>query len=69
MKQFDFPLVSIIMPAYNAEEYLEIAIKSVIDQTYKNWELIIVDDCSTDSTSDICDEWKKKDSRIKQTVI
>ena len=60
MKQFDFPLVSIIMPAYNAEEYLEIAIKSVIDQTYKNWELIIVDDCSTDSTSDICDEWKKK---------
>lgn len=65
MKQFDFPLVSIIMPAYNAEEYLEIAIKSVIDQTYKNWELIIVDDCSTDSTSDICDEWKKKDSRIK----
>ena len=41
MKQFDFPLVSIIMPAYNAEEYLEIAIKSVIDQTYKNWELMI----------------------------
>lgn len=46
-------LVSVIMPSYNASKYIEVAIKSVLSQTYKKWELIIVDDCSTDNTLDI----------------
>ena len=46
-------LVSIIMPAYNAEKYIAEAIESVLKQTYTNWELIIVNDCSTDATEQI----------------
>ena len=46
-------LVSIIMPSYNTAQYIEETIESVIEQTYTNWELIIVDDCSTDNTDDI----------------
>ncbi len=45
-------LVSIIMPAYNAEEYIEEAIRSVLSQTYQNWELFIINDGSTDTTED-----------------
>ena len=43
-------LVSIVMPSYNTAQYIGKSIQSVINQTYKNWELIIVDDCSTDNT-------------------
>lgn len=46
-------LVSVIMPSYNTAEYIKQSIQSVIDQTYTNWELIIVDDCSTDNTDEI----------------
>lgn len=46
-------LVSIIMPSYNTEKYILASIRSVREQTYKNWELIIVDDCSTDNTLDV----------------
>ncbi len=46
-------LVSIIMPSYNTAEYIKESIQSVINQSYTNWELIIVDDCSTDNTDDI----------------
>ena len=49
----DKPLVSVIMPAYNAELYISEAIESVIDQTFRNWELIIIDDGSTDATAEI----------------
>lgn len=58
-------LISIIMPAYNAENYISDAINSVIAQTYHNWELIIVDDGSTDNTSQTVKEWLVKDNRIQ----
>lgn len=58
-------LVSVIMAAYNAEQYIEESIKSVINQTYTKWELIICDDCSTDRTYEICERYRKKDDRIK----
>lgn len=58
-------LVSIVMPAYNAEKYIVSAIESVIKQTYTNWELIVVDDCSTDSTVKIVQNFLVNDRRIK----
>lgn len=58
------PLVSVIMPAYNAERFIGEAIKSVINQTYKNWELIVIDDCSTDKTLDEINKFH--DCRIKK---
>jgi len=58
-------LVSIIMPLYNSSRYLAESIQSVLGQTYKNWELIIVDDCSTDGSYELVLECAKKDSRIK----
>src|SRR5690349_25117803 len=58
-------LISVIMPAYNAEKFVAESISSVITQTYKNWELIIVDDGSTDNTKNIIEEFAKHDARIK----
>lgn len=59
------PEISIIMPAYNAEKYIGFAIESIIRQTFKNWELIIVDDCSTDNTVDIVDDYSCKYKNIR----
>ena len=59
------PLISIIMPAYNAEKYIEEAINSILNQTYKAFELIIVDDCSTDETVNIIKKYN--DHRIRYT--
>ena len=59
----DNELVSIIMPSYNVEKYIESSIKSVQSQTYDNWELIIIDDCSSDNTVKVIR--KIQDSRIK----
>lgn len=56
-------LVSIIMPSYNTGRYIKETIQSVLDQTYKSWELIIVDDCSTDNTEEVV--VSIKDERIK----
>ena len=47
------PLVSVVMPAYNAEKYIGEAIRSVQSQTYTNWVLLVIDDCSTDHTVDV----------------
>ncbi|MFE7063735.1 glycosyltransferase family 2 protein [Sutcliffiella sp. NPDC057660] len=58
-------LISIIMPAYNCERYIEEAIKSVIEQTYQFWELIVIDDGSRDNTVRIIKELSIKDTRIK----
>ncbi len=57
--------VSIIMPAYNSELYIEPAIHSVIEQTYRNWELLVIDDGSTDSTCSIVQRLAANDDRIK----
>lgn len=59
------PLVSIIVPIYKVEDYLERCIKSLVVQTYKNIEIILVDDGSPDSCPVICDFWSKEDKRIK----
>ena len=59
----DYGLVSIIMPNYNGEKYLNETIESVLSQTYPNWELLFVDDCSTDSSLEIVESYN--DIRIK----
>jgi len=59
------PEISVIMSVYNGEEYIAEAIESVIGQSFTDWELIIVNDCSTDGTADILDDFAKKDSRVK----
>lgn len=61
----DRPLVSIIMPAYNAEKFIKEAIHSVINQTYQNWELIVIDDGSTDYTANIISDFVHLDARLK----
>jgi glycosyltransferase involved in cell wall biosynthesis len=59
------PFVSIVTPVYNGEKYLTECVKSVLSQTYKNWEYIILDNCSTDRTYEIAKQYAKNDSRIK----
>lgn len=59
------PRISIIMPVFNAEKYLKRAIDSVLAQTFTNWELLLIDDGSTDSSPQICNEYAYNDSRIK----
>jgi glycosyltransferase involved in cell wall biosynthesis len=62
------PLVSVLMTSYNREDYIAEAIESVINSTYQNFELIIVDDCSTDNTVSIARDFLSKDTRIKLYV-
>lgn len=59
------PLITIVIPVYNVENYLHKCVNSVINQTYSNLEIILVDDGSPDKCGQICDEYKKKDNRIK----
>lgn len=59
------PAVSVIMPVYNSKEYLKDAVKSVLRQTFTDFELILVDDGSTDGSGNLCDDFSKQDSRIK----
>ena len=59
------PILSIIVPIYNVEDYLERCIKSILNQTFSDFELILVDDGSTDSSLKICNEFKVKDKRVQ----
>ena len=59
------PLISVIVPVYKTESYLEKCVRSIVNQTYTNLEIILVDDGSPDNCPAMCDEWAKKDSRIK----
>ena len=58
-------MISIIIPIYKVEQYLDECVTSIINQTYKDLEIILVDDGSPDSCPQMCDEWAKKDARIK----
>ncbi len=62
------PLVSVIMPSFNAEKYIAASIESVLQQTYGNWELIITDDCSSDRTPEIAQSYSEQDHRINFVV-
>lgn len=58
-------IVSVIIPVYNVEKYLDKCLKSVVNQTYKELEILLVDDGATDSSGKLCDYWAQKDNRIK----
>ena len=58
-------LVSVIVPVYNVESFLEHCVTSLLEQTYSNIEIILIDDGSTDSSGEMCDKWYEKDARIK----
>jgi len=64
MKLESQPLVSVLTPVYNCEKYLAECIESILTQTYKNWEYIIVNNCSTDRTLEIAKKYAEKDKRI-----
>ena len=59
------PLISIIIPIYNAEDTLNRCICSILNQTFYDWELLLIDDGSTDLSGELCDEYASKDQRIK----
>ena len=58
-------MVSIILPVYNTGDILKLTLESIVEQSYKDWELILIDDGSTDISKDICDNYSQKDGRIK----
>lgn len=58
-------LISIIVPVYNVKHYLKTCVESVLQQTYNQWELLLVDDASTDGSGETCDEWAEYDYRIR----
>ena len=64
-KEIAMPSVSVIIPVYNVEKYLNQCVESVVNQTYKNIEIILVDDGSKDKSGALCDDWTVKDNRIK----
>ena len=60
-----YPMVTVVVPVYNVEKYLSRCIDSIVNQTYRNLEIILVDDGSPDKCPELCDEWAQKDSRIR----
>lgn len=61
----DIPKISVIVPVYNVERYLDRCIQSILNQTLKELEIILVDDGSPDNCPALCDEYAQKDARIK----
>ena len=61
--------IGIIVPVYNAEKYMERCIESLVEQTYKNIEIWLVNDCSLDGSGKICERWSKKDKRIRYILL
>lgn len=61
----DLPLISVIVPVYKVEQYLDQCVQSITDQTYRNLEIILVDDGSPDNCGAMCDAWAEKDDRIR----
>ena len=57
------PVVTVIMPSHNSERFIEESIDSVINQTFEEWELIVIDDASTDGTLELLEEHRRKDER------
>ncbi|WP_297514505.1 glycosyltransferase family A protein, partial [Flavobacterium sp.] len=64
MKNFNNPRISVIVPIYNTEKYLAKCIKSILNQTYKNFELLLIIDGSPDMSLEICEKFEEKDNRI-----
>lgn len=58
-------IITVIIPVYNSEKYLEKTIKSILEQTYNNYELILIDNGSTDNSAEICKKYQEKDKRVK----
>ena len=65
MNPVDTAKISVIVPVYKVEPYLDKCISSIVNQTYKNLEIILVDDGSPDNCPAMCDAWAEKDSRIR----
>ena len=61
----DLPLISVIVPVYRVEDYLDHCIQSIVEQTYPNLEILLVDDGSPDGSGEICDRWAETDSRVR----
>ncbi len=65
MGRMEETVISIIVPVYNAENFLDRCVQSVIDQTWSNWKLILVDDHSSDGSREVCRKWSERDERIE----
>ena len=59
------PLISVVVPVYNVEDYLQECLDSLLAQTYPNFEVILVDDASTDGSGSLCDGCAERDSRVR----
>ena len=59
------PLISVIVPVYNVKDYLDECLESIVGQSYTHLEILVVDDGSTDGSGDLCDQWAKRDQRIR----
>ena len=61
-------LISVIVPVFNVEKYLERCVETIVNQTYKNLEIILVNDGSTDNSGELCDELARRDDRINRII-